>query len=173
MAQVLDAAQIKVRLIARSTGLNERLVVAYLVSPVPLTKETLMFIEDRRGLPRGALSSYEGRSLDDLWTNELVYGGDRVETVGGGTAVVAAPFVTAIAGFMLAAEAVKYVLPAAAQWRLGPSGVATKYEEGPYASPEYARLSSPPRWAGSECICRSIRRTRILYARYGLGQAQA
>lgn len=132
----------------------------------PLQPGQLRSIERYRGLSGGALSAYEGQSLERLWQEALLYGEAALE-VENTRVAVAAPFVTALAGLLLAAETAK---PANLDSlsKLGPGGVAIKYEESPFASPEYAYLSSPERWPTSECLCRSSRRIRLMKRRYGL-----
>ena len=91
-------------------------------------------------------------------------------TDGGGQAAVAAPFITALAGFLLAGEALKAGSgDAFVPYRLGPRGqIATMYRENPWGSPANALLANPPRWPTAECLCRSPLRLRLLRARYAL-----
>jgi len=167
MEQVLDADNIKIRLLARATGLNERMITEFLVKDVPLQSDHLRQIERHRGLATGTLDRYRDRTLDALRAGELLYGETPVTTASGSVAV-AAPFVTALAGVLLAAEALKAAVPALAAHRLGPHGAAVKYEENRRYGPQHAMLSRPARWPTSECLCRSTRRQRIITARYGL-----
>lgn len=85
-------------------------------------------------------------------------------------AAVAAPWVTALAGILLAGEALKSTSGELARWRLGPANdsPAIKYAENPYNTPTDALLSRPERWEGDECLCRSPRRLELLRRRYGL-----
>lgn len=171
MADVLDAEQARARVIARVTGLPFKTVVGLLIAdpPLPLDPTTLRGIELNTNRAPGSLDGYLGRTLDDLWRERLMYGGAAVESTGGTQAVVAAPWVTTLAGVLLAAETLKLALGEdRARWRLGPhSAAGARYVENPYASPEFAQLTRPERW-GSECLCRSPRRLRILSERYAL-----
>ena len=167
IAQMLDRHRIKARLIARETGVNERAVIEYLVNRLPLATAQLRFIERHRGLASGALGGFAGRTLDDLWRDHVLYGVSPIATPSGVVAV-AAPFVTALAGFLLAGETLKRTEDRLAPYRLGPAGVGIKYDEAPYASSLYAQLTRPKRWPGSECLCRSPRRLRLIARRYGV-----
>jgi molybdopterin/thiamine biosynthesis adenylyltransferase len=171
MADILDADQARARVIARVTRLPFKTVVGLLVADPPLRLDptTLRGIELNTNRTPGSLDGYLGRTLDDLWRETLMYGGAAVESVGGTQAVVAAPWVTTLAGVLLAAETLKVTLgEEGIGFRLGPHGAAgARYVENPYASPEFAQLTRPERW-GSECLCRSPRRLRILSERYGL-----
>jgi hypothetical protein len=170
IAAVLDSEQIKVKLISRATGFNEKAVVGLLVTKTPLEEQHLRVIEGHRKVPTGTFDDYRGQLLETLYREQFVYGEAVVETAGGGLVAVAAPFVTALAGFLLAAEALKAGGGTAyAPYRLGPSGeIGSMYRENPWASPEYRLLSNPPRWPTHECLCNSPRRLRLLRARYGL-----
>lgn len=131
----------------------------------------LRAIERHRELDPGALNRYEGATLDRLWREELLYGEARIESGSGLVAAVAAPWVTSLAGFLLAAETLKHGVPGGLdRYQLGPnpSSPAIKWEENLYISPEHGLLSRPSRWASNECLCRSPRRRRLLMARYGL-----
>lgn len=172
MKDIMDAEQARARVIARVTRLPFKTVVGLLISepPAPLDPMTLRGIERNTDRAPGSLNSYIGRTLDDLWREQLMYGGAAVESEGGTRAVVAAPWVTALAGVLLAGEALKAAIGSEAdRWRLGPHATGgARYVENPYASPEFAQRTRPERW-GSECLCRSPRRLRILSERYGLG----
>lgn len=175
IGNVLDSTGIKYRLIAQTTGLPEQTVIPLLVQEVPLTRQHLEAIETHRrahgeSLPVGALDPYLGKTLDELYREKFLYGEALVMTDGGGRAGVAAPFITALAGFLLAGEALKAAAgDAYAPYRLGPLGaIATMYREDPWGSPVNALLLNPPRWPSSECLCRSPRRLRLLRARYSL-----
>lgn len=173
MAQTLDSERIRWRLIAWETGFNRDLVLALLTEEPPLESQHLEAIEHHRGLPAGSLSSYLGSTLNELWQAELLYGESRIQN-GRVTAAVAAPWITSLAGFLLAAEAMKRDDSALSGHQLGPGGARPhiKWEENVYGSPEDGILSSPPRWRSNECLCRSPRRRRLTIARYGLTEDQ-
>lgn len=167
---VLAAEMIRKRLLARATGFNERQVIALLIGGVALAPHHLRAIEQHRDLPSGRLDRFLGETLETLYSEELLYGEARVTTASGGEGAVAAPFTTALAGFLLAAEALKAGAGREyAPYRLGPLGeLPTQYLESPWASPSDAFLQNPPRWPTHECLCRSGRRLRLTRDRYGL-----
>jgi ThiF family len=171
MPDVLNRDQVKMRLIAKETGLDEGMISALLVEARPLDTALLRRIERYRNLAAGALDRYAGQTIHDLWNGFLLYG-ETLIACNTSTAAVPAPFVTALAGALLAGEALKAGTPALAQYRLGPHGIAIRYKENPYASPQYRQLDDPPRWLTSECLCRSSRRLRILRQRHGLIDAE-
>jgi hypothetical protein len=173
MEQVLDTQNVRKRLIARATGMPESQVNELMVRPVPLTAMHLRRIEQVRGLPAGALARYERQSLLELWRAELMYGAVPVTTAGGGTVAVAAPYVTALTGVLLAGEALKASSGVEPRFRLGPGGLAIKYEEHVAGGPVNGLLTGPPRWPTSECLCRSTRRLRLTHQLYGTASAQA
>lgn len=172
---VLDSKRIKYRLIAQATGLPEPTVIALLVKEAPLTSQHLQAIETHRrahgeNVPAGAFDAYLGKTLDTLYREKFLYGEALVKTGGGGQAAVAAPFITALAGFLLAGEALKAAAgDTYSPFRLGPSGqIATMYREDPWGTATNALLLNPPRWPSGECLCRSPLRLRLLRARYAL-----
>lgn len=167
MEEVLDERAVRSRLLQVATGLNERMIVEYLVRDVPLSVAVLASIEKHRGLPVGSLARYEGRTLEQLRREELLYGATAVQTPTG-TVAVAAPYITSLAGVLLAGEALKSALPGLQQFQLGPTRPHVKYAENPLQGAGRALLTSPPRWPSSECLCRSSRRLRLLRQRYGL-----
>jgi len=167
MEEVLDTTAVRSRLLRAATGLNERMVLHYLASDSPMPAMLLRGIEQHRGLAPGSLAQYEGRTLEELRLGHLLYGATPVPT-STGTVAVAAPYVTALAGVLLAGEALKAATLGLESFRLGPTGSHIKYAENPLAGAHQAMLTNPPRWPGSECLCRSSRRLRILRERYGL-----
>lgn len=167
---VLAADTIRKRLLMRATGFNEKLVVALLVSDATLADQHLQAIEAHRGLPAGSLNRFRGESLETLYSEELLYGEARVKTASGAEGAVAAPFTTALAGFLLAAEALKAGAGEEySSFRLGPLGkIATQYLESLWASPADSFRESPARWATHECLCRNGRRLSLIRQRYKL-----
>ncbi|NNM47033.1 ThiF family adenylyltransferase [Knoellia koreensis] len=167
MAMVLDAENVKAAMISRETGMPKIAVEQHLTSRPPMPAPMLRQIERHRDLAEGSLAQYEDQTLHDLWDGYLLYGSTQVQ-YGQATVAVAAPYVTALAGTLLAGELLKASTPGLARYRLGPSGSFAKYEERVTASPLNAILTNPARWPGAECLCRSARRQRLLNARYGL-----
>lgn len=170
MRDLLDAEKIQAKLIAIATGMNFLDVVVMLAQRVPLHIHALRFIEIRTGRPDGSLAAYAGRPLIELWREQLLYGAATLRAADGTVAVVAAPWVTALAGILLAGEALKTTSAQLAPWRLAPlaGSPAIKYSENPYNNPSDALLTRPERWEGDECLCRSPRRLELLRRRYGL-----
>lgn len=174
MRDVLDSERTRVKLIASATGLNEAMVIKFMIDNVGLSAPHLRGIAAHRGLDTHSLDPYEGVTLETLWREQLMYGGVHVKA-GTATVVVAAPWVTALAGFLLAGEALKWAAGSShLPFRLRPAidSPGVKYEEAVYASPEFALVTRPPRWGGSECLCRSPRRARLIVERYGLDPAE-
>ncbi len=169
MAEVLDGHTIRNRLIAAQTGIDQRIVNELRVQARPLDEHTLRQIEGHRGLRTGALDLYRGRTLDDLNAAELLYGESVVETSSGTRVAVASPFVTALAGALLAGEAFKRATPDLASYALGPTGPGIQYRENP-ETPKHGYLDSVTARAPA-CLCRSVRRLRILAELHGLDLA--
>lgn len=166
MPTVLDAAQIKNRLIANATGISQAQVNELRVRSAPLTDLLLRHIELHRRLPPNALSAYAGRTLDDLYLAEILYNETVVTTATGTRVAVAAPFVTALAGALLAAEAIKRCTPGLVAHGLGPEGPGIRYWENPYNS-HHGWVDAHVQRADI-CLCRSTRRLRMLADLYGL-----
>lgn len=169
IGQVLDTERITFRLIIEATGFPERMVQGLLEQRAPLVRQQLDQIEDHNGFPRAALTGYEGKTLEELYRGALMYGERQFER-SGDAAAVAAPFVTALAGVLLAGEALKagggerY-----ARFRLGPwSPGRDRYDESLASSAANAYTSLVPRWPDRRCLCQSVRRQRILRELYGL-----
>lgn len=165
MEEVLDAQAVRVRLLSHATGMNPRMVAIYLVKEAPLEPQVIRNIERHRGLAPGALAQYEHQTLEALRRGALLYGQTKVDTETG-TVAVAAPYVTALAGVLLAAEALKRATPELTRYALGPSGECSKVEERIDRGPIDALTSRPARWNGSECLCQSTRRLRLIAERY-------
>ena len=172
MADWMNAEQVRYRLIARATRLPEETVLAWMTQNHQLGVHELREIAGRRGLDRGAFDDYAGVTLAELWRRELVYGGVEVTTASGAVVVVAAPWVTALAGFLLAGEAYKRGDAGLGAFRLGPYAGAPglHYRESVYGSPALAQLTNPARWPDHACLCNSPRRRRLIVERYGLAE---
>lgn len=168
LSQVLDRDRILAKLIAAETGIDFMTVVRMLVTSEAVSGTLMRQIESRRGLRAGALRPYEGKGIDEVFRSEFLYGEARLRLEEGTEAALPAPFVTALAGFILAAEGLKAGTGSALQrFRLGPRGdVGIKIAESPYQDPANSIISSPSRWPSHECLCRSSRRLRILKERY-------
>lgn len=175
LPEVLDSGRILVKLIADATGLPPMTVIPLLIDHVKLTDDHLRAIERNRGLPLGTLQEHRGSEIEELYRAALLYGEVAIRTASGLEAAVAAIFVTALAGFILAGEALKAAgTEAFAPYRLGVRGqLGTKYEESLFHSPNTSLVSLARRHEGSECLCRSPRRLRIMRQRYGLAEEVA
>jgi hypothetical protein len=175
LPEVLDSERILAKLIAAATGLPFMTVVPLMVDHVKLTADHLRVIERNRGLPLGALQEHRGVEVDELYRAALLYGEIGITTASGLEAAVAAVFVTALAGFVLAGEALKAGGGEEfAPYRLGVRGqLGTKYEESLFHSPNTSLVAPARRHDGSECLCRSPRRLRIMRQRYGLTEEVA
>jgi len=168
VGDVLDTENITFKLIVAATGLPDRTVQGLLEHHVPLTVAHIEQIERRGGLARGALARYVGHELIELYQAELRYG-EAALGRGDDRAAVALPFVTALAGTLLAGEALKAGDAEYQDYRLGPFVPSrTRYEEDLFVSAATALVTPVARWEGSECLCRSTRRQRLLVERYGL-----
>lgn len=165
MPEVLDAASIKNRLIADGTGLDQRLVNQLRVGRTPLAEHHLRHVERHRELTPGALAHHLGATLDALYNAEILYGETRATTATGAAVAVAAPFVTALAGVLLAGEALKRAA-SKSPYVLGPGGAGIQYRENPY-TPEHGYLDGHILRAAI-CLCRSVRRLRVVADLYGL-----
>ena len=164
MTEVLDAAAIKNRLIAVGTGLDQALVNDLRVRRTPLGEEHLRHIERHRQLAPGALAHRTGETLDAFYSAEILYGETRATTATGTAVAVATPFVTALAGALLAGEILKRA--AGSPDVLGPGGAGVQYRENPFA-PEHGYLDGHIQRAAI-CLCRSVRRLRVTAELYGL-----
>lgn len=159
MPQKLDRAAIRNRLIATATNISVDDVNRMRVRSQPLSPDDVRRIERFRDLQPGALSAYNGKTLDVLYDAELIYGEAKVTTDGGSNIAVAAPFATALAGALLAAEGLKRSTPALARHALGPNSLGIQYVENLHA-PEHGFID-PIFAVPVECICQSARRRRL------------
>ncbi len=166
MPQVLDTTQTKNRLISDATGIRQPEVNEMRVRSVPLSELWVRQIESNRRLEPRSLSQFVGRTLDDLWNDGILYGETEVRSSAGKRIAVAAPFTTALAGVLLAAEAFKRSTPKLSAYALGTSGAAVRYWEEPYAPQNGILDVHVPR--SDICICRSVRRLRLTAELYGV-----
>jgi hypothetical protein len=170
IGDVLDESATRARMIHRETGLPPGFIIEYRVKSVRLNRQVLDQIANHRGMPPGSLYHREGKTLDELFDEEFLYGEVRLKTGDGPAAdTMQLTFVPALAGVLLAGEALKAATPGLERARLGPA-----HAEGPT---EYAEsLLHPPvgmhtpirRWPTNACLCRSVRRLRLMRERYGL-----
>jgi hypothetical protein len=171
MRDALDTEQATYKILMGATGLSKKRVISMLQNEWPLTNQDLRTIETHQGYDTHELDDWLGQPLTELHRRRLLYGRHRV-TSSDGPADVAAPYVTALAGIILAAEALKYATSDVDEISLGPQGLGTAWAENPFGNPLDRLIQEEPRWPGHECLCRSARRTRILAARYGLSSTR-
>ncbi len=172
MRDILDGDTIRWRLIAAATGFERNQVLGMMVNKLPLDRNHLRGIEEHRGMTPGSLAEHEGLTIEEIWRSHLAYGETELSD-SRSAAAVASPWITSLAGFFLAGEALKRCAGEPyANAALGPDGPAVKWEEKLNGSPLDGLLGTPSRWAGNECLCRSPRRRRITIARYGLSANQ-
>jgi molybdopterin/thiamine biosynthesis adenylyltransferase len=166
--RVLDSAASRKAILARETGMPERTVSEHLTKGTPLNEPMLRAIAQHRHEPIEKLLPWVGHKLDELYREYILYGEARLQTDQGDAAIVA-PFVTALAGILMAGEALKLRSgPDVSGYRLGSAGrLPVKYEESLVHAP-VGMLSNVPRWEGDECLCRSTRRLGLFRPRYGL-----
>jgi hypothetical protein len=171
LPQVLNEEAAKKRIISRATGMSIEEVTILMVGGRPLSADDLRRIEQHRRLESLALAQFEGHTINDLYEAALRYGEADVRTEDGGLVAVGAPFVTALAGFLQAAEALKHGSPQLERYRLGPlGGIGDKYSEA-LTHPSGGFVTQVERWPTHECLCRSARRLRLIAARYGVDVA--
>lgn len=168
--EVLDEQRITLKLVAAATGLPSVEVLALWVNPTALVDEHLRRIESHRGLAPGALVQYRGRTLAEIYRSELMYGEMAIAAADGTMLTIPWPFVTALTGFLLASEALKFGAGRDfAPYRLGVTGgLPTKYRESIEYGPMTSLLTHVARHEGDECLCRSTRRLRLLRNRYAV-----
>lgn len=164
--QVLDSAATRIRLIEGTTGMPARAAAELIEKRVPLSATHLIKIERYRGLKNGALARYLGETLDQLYESELRYGEQHLDLAQGTRVAIPAPWVTALVGFLVAAEALKYGHPNLQAHRLGPAGESgLRYHEH-VGEPSGIVTNLPPRFPGQECLCNDERRLRLMHERY-------
>jgi hypothetical protein len=168
--QILDQRATRARMIHKETGLVPGLIDQYRVKRVGLPLPVLDQIARHRGMPPGSLHHREGMTLDELFTEEFLYGEVRLKTADGAPAdTIQLTFVPALVGVLLAGEALKAGSPGLDHHRLGPSHAdgPTEYAESLLHAP--VGMHTPiRRWPTTECLCNSVRRLRLMRERYGL-----
>jgi molybdopterin/thiamine biosynthesis adenylyltransferase len=166
MEQVLDRDRTRAKMIGREVGLPDPMVLELRRLEAPLQREHLVAIERFRKFPPHALAPYRGRTLDELFDEQILYGEQVIADPEGRRSALQLPFVPALAGILLASEALKRG-SGLGDHALGPGGIGIEYSESLF-QPPIGLISSPPRWPTSECLCRSLRRIELMRARYGI-----
>jgi molybdopterin/thiamine biosynthesis adenylyltransferase len=168
IGEILDVEATKAKMMQRELGLPEPMIVQLRINKAGLEVQHLRQIERHRELDRGALADYRNKTVDVLFEERILYGETKIEDAEGRRSLLQLAFVPALAGFLLAGEALKAAGGAALiQYRLGPQGVAIEYAESLLEAPVGMR-TNPLRWNTSECLCRSQRRLALMCERYGL-----
>jgi hypothetical protein len=167
--RVLDREATRAKMIQRETGLPPGFIDEYRIKRLGLPQPVLSKIATNRGRPPDSLSHREGMTLDELFEAEFLYGEVRLQTDDESQSTLQLTFVPALAGVLLAGEALKAASEELRQYRLGPYGAAPdiEYTESLLQAP-IGLLTRPPRWPTNECLCRSVRRLRLMRQRYGL-----
>lgn len=166
MDQVLDRDRTRAKMIGREVGLPDATVLELRRLEVPLQRQHLAAIETFRELPPHALAPYRGRTLDELFDEQILYGEQVIADPEGRRNALQLAFVPALAGILLASEALKRGSGLGGH-ALGPEGIGIEYSES-LLQPPVGLISNPPRWPTSECLCRSLRRIQLMRARYGM-----
>lgn len=168
IGEVLDVTANRAKMMQRELGLPAAMILQLRIHTAGLEVQHLRQIEGHRGLDRGALSDYRGKTIDALFDERVLYGETKIEDGEGRRTLLQLAFVPALAGFLLAGEALKAGPDLDChQYRLGPDGLAIEYVESMFEAPVGMR-TNPPRWGTSECLCRSQRRLALMRERYGL-----
>jgi hypothetical protein len=170
IGDVLDANATRARMIHDATGLPPGLIDQYRIRRVRLSLPVLDTIAKYREIPPGSLAHREGLTLDELFDEDFLYGEVRLKNKDGAVSgTMQLTFVPALAGVLLAAEALKAFAPHLQEHRLGPDNASgdAEYAETLLLAPVGMR-SPLHRWPTSECLCKSVRRLRLMRERYGL-----
>lgn len=173
IGDVLDENATRAKMIHRETGLAPGFIDEYRIRRLGLDKHTLTAIARHRGMDDDALEHRVGLTLDELFDEEFLYGEVRLTDDDGNdtNSPLQLTFVPALAGILLAGEMLKFSDEDLREFRLGPDGsLGTEYAEGLLQRP-VGMLSTLPRWPTSECLCRSVRRLKLMRTRHGLDLA--
>ena len=119
---MMNTQRTRSNLVSEATGIAKADVDRLLSNHQPLFAEAIRSIEAHRRLPTGSLAHVSGLSLAEIWTDALRYAELELTDA---DATIVAPFVTALGGFLLAAEAIKAGDERYRRWRLGPDGLTS------------------------------------------------
>lgn len=164
--RVLDREQAQISILVAETGMPPQQIAVLISQRAPLEINHLRGIERHRQLEAGALDHQRGRTLEQLFRDEILYSEQRIDVGEGGQVAIPAPHVSALAGILLAGEALKACQEELAAHRLGPYGSAIKYAED--LTRPGGLLSNAARYPGPECLCNDPRRLRLLRERHQL-----
>lgn len=167
LRQVRDSENIRIRRIANLMEAPPREIALRWARLVPLDAADTSKIERRMNLNPGSLDRWVGRTVNEFYEGFLRYAEVPVGAAGTRASVPAA-FVSSLAGFLAAAELLKWSGPTLRQYRLGPhGGVGVLYRENAFR-PDAPLIRNPRRCQDSFCLCRSTRRLRLMKERYSL-----
>lgn len=166
IGDVLDAEKTREAMMVRELGLPAGIVRVLRLRHAGLEAQHLRQIEAHRGEVLRALDEFRGAQVEEIFDEYVLYGETKVADEEGNSSLLQLPFVPSLAGVLLAGEALKAGGGTElAPYRLGPGGLDTEYYESLLEAP-VGMLSMHPRWAGSECLCRSQRRLGLMRERY-------
>jgi hypothetical protein len=160
LPEVLERSPIHIAM-AR-TGFGQRDLAEFMLpdSNRPLTPGNIRGIEQHNNMPLGTLKHYAGRRLPELLESQVWYSQAPVQ-LDNGHALVTTAFVSALAGFLLLAEALKEAVPSLAPYRL--AGI---YEQELMGIPNEF-LSPGKRDTTGYCLCHDPLRCRLYHEKYG------
>ncbi|GEM_PF-1645301 len=117
LPEVLERAPIRLAVVR--TGFPQKTVAEMLMpgNPHRLSAGNIRGIERHNELPPGSLRRFEGRTLHELLADHLWYGQAPVP-LADGQALITTAFVSALAGILLLAEAIKEATVSLAPYRL-------------------------------------------------------
>lgn len=160
LPEVLERAPIQIAM-AR-TGFPQREVAEFLMPDAPraLSAANVRGIEYHNGLSAGTLHAYVGRRLSDLLDDQIWYSQAPISLGGGRAALVTTAFVSAFAGFLLLAEALKEADPGLASYRL-----RSVYEQNLLGVPNSFQYRSQQDTTGY-CLCHDPLRKKLYSEKY-------
>ena len=173
IAEVLDDNKTRAKMIHRETGLPPGIIDQWRIRHVRLDAHALAFIAKFRGMAPGSLDHRAGLTLDELFEAQFLYGEVRLRSDDDNQSTLQLAFVPALAGILLAGEALKAGDPQLGRYRLGTrgalgdDGTGIEYAESMLERP-VGMITSPRRWPGNACLCGSLRRLALMRERYGL-----
>lgn len=167
LPQVRNSENIRIRRIADLMETSPREIALRWARLVPLNPTDTSKIERQMKLNPGSLDRWVGSTVNEFYEGFLRYAEIPVGASGTRASVPAA-FVSALAGFLAAAELLKWSEPTLRRYRLGPHGeVGVLYRENAF-HPDAPLIRTPRRCEDSFCLCRSTRRLRLMKERYSL-----
>ncbi len=144
------------------TGFPQRTIAEHLMEPNRVLNAAMVRgIERHNQMPTGAYQHFVGRSLREL-LDGIAYSQAPVPT-NGGRALITTAFVSALAGTLLLAEAIKESVPALAPYQLN-----REYRQDLLGISNHDHYWSRPDTSGY-CLCADPLRRRLYKDKYGNG----